>query len=399
MKQIYNQQSDLKDEEPPKFPIISLDLWFSVKSEDLYRVIDLLPSLDWKDVPVGVRVEYRPKDPPALLDNFNQANAKIKHKANGEYHPWPKSITDYLSKNLKAEYELKYFVLDWDKFDDDLNAKAEYKPLQLGNDTDRSGAKILRSLIKVDILYAQRYLDDQNASGRAEDLSKRMNRFYDRNLEKKEDDFDAMQALAASENELTKHLQTVFNPTLESLNNLGYPGFSNPKLEIRASLNHENIAGQTRLHYTIGGGDDLLSLPDRYNGLGFKNLIYMVIEILDFHSHWKEDEDNRPPLHLIIIEEPEAHLHAQLQQVFIKKVWEIIHPAGFSSDSFNTQIIVTTHSPHIIYESGFQPIRYFHRNNDAGGIQTTEVLNLTTFYDKTPHETREFLQRYMKLTP
>lgn len=395
---LFNQQTKLKEGESSEFPMISLDLWLEVKAEDLHRVIDLLPSLDWKDVPVGVRIEYRPKNPQMLLDNFIQANTKIKDKAKGEYHPWPKSITDYLSKNLKAEYEIKYFVLDRNKFDDDLNAKPEYKPLQLGNDTDRSGAKIMRSLIKVDLLYAQRYLDDHNATGRAEDLSKRMNRFYDRNLEQKEDDFDAMQALAASENELTKHLQTVFNPTLESLNNLGYPGFSNPKLEIRASLNHESIAGQTRLHYTIGGGDDLLSLPDRYNGLGFKNLIYMVIEVLDFHSHWKEDEDNRPPLHLIIIEEPEAHLHAQLQQVFIKKLWEIIHPAGSLPDSFNTQMIVTTHSPHIIYESGFQPIRYFRRNADDAGIQSTEVLNLTIFYDKTPQQTRDFLQRYMKLT-
>ena len=396
-KQI-NAQALTEDGGILDFPAISLDIWFDVTASDLHRVIDLLPNLDWKGVPVGVRIEYRVRNPEILLINYRDAHTKSSEKAKAEYHPWPKSVTDYLSRNLKVEYETRYYVLDSLQFDDNLNPLPGYVPLQLGNDTDRPGAKIVKSLIRIDMLNAQRFLDDQSSGGRAEDLSKRMNRFYDRNLEKKEDDFDAMQALATSESELTKHLRNVFNPTLESLNTLGYPGFSNPKLEVKATLNHESIIGQTKLHYSLGGSDELLSLPDRYNGLGFKNLIYMVIEILDFHARWLEDDDSRAPLHLIIIEEPEAHLHAQLQQVFIKKIWEIINPKNAVKDSFNSQMIVTTHSPHIIYESGFQPIRYFQRCTAENGIQTTDVLNLTTFYNKSEKATREFLQRYMKLT-
>ncbi|MDV3720124.1 ATP-dependent endonuclease [Elizabethkingia anophelis] len=396
-KQI-NNQALTENETSLNFPSISLDIWFDVTSSDLHRIIDLLPNLDWKEVPVGVRIEYAPKNPKLLIANYKELNSKAVEKAKANYLPWPKTLTDYLSKNLKNEYETKYYVLDWDQFDDTMNAIEGYIPLQLGNEKDRPGSKILKSLIKIDMLNAQRFLDDQGSGGRAEDLSKRMNRFYDRNLEKKEDDFDAMQALATSESELTKHLKTVFNPTLQSLNKLGYPGFSNPKLEVKATLNHESIIGQTRLHYSLGSGDEFLSLPDRYNGLGFKNLIYMVIEILDFHTRWLEEEENRAPLHLIIIEEPEAHLHAQLQQVFIKKIWDIINPSDAVENSFNSQMIVTTHSPHIIYESGFQPIRYFQRHITDSGIQTTNVLNLTTFYNKSHEYSRDFLQRYMKLT-
>jgi len=395
-KQI-NSQAEIEDDTPPDFPVISLDIWFAVNSTDLHRIIDLLPNLDWKGIPVGVRIEYAPKSPELLLSSYRELHAKAAAKAKDDYHPWPRTLTDYLSKNIRGEYETKYYVLDREQFDDDMNIVGDYEPLQLGNDSDRPGAKIIRSLIKIDMLNAQRFLDDLSSGGRAEDLSKRMNRFYDRNLEKKEDDFDAMQALATSESELTKHLKTVFNPTLQSLNKLGYPGFSNPKLEVRATLNHESIIGQTKLHYSLGGGNDFLSLPDRYNGLGFKNLIYMILEILDFHARWLEEEDARAPLHLIIIEEPEAHLHAQLQQVFIKKVWEIINPTE-AEDTFKNQMIVTTHSPHIIYESGFQPIRYFQRHIADTGVQTTNVLNLTTFYNKSHEESREFLQRYMKLT-
>jgi hypothetical protein len=65
---------------------------------------------------------------------------------------------------------------------------------------------------------------------------------------------------------------------------------------------------------------------------------------------------------------------------------------------FSTQLVVTTHSPHIIYESGFRPIRYFRRSRKAEKGHTSRVLNLSNFYGKTKEDTRDFLQRYMKFT-
>lgn len=139
-----------------------------------------------------------------------------------------------------------------------------------------------------------------------------------------------------------------------------------------------------------------MTITDTYNGLGFKNLIYMVVEILDLHARWVADKEQRAPLHLIFIEEPEAHLHAQLQQVFIRNVLDLMKDSEKGDGAFQSQTVVTTHSPHILYERGFQPIRYFRRQN-IDGEQTTEVLNLSAFYSQTLNE-RDFLQRYLKLT-
>lgn len=65
--------------------------------------------------------------------------------------------------------------------------------------------------------------------------------------------------------------------------------------------------------------------------------------------------------------------------------------------AFSSQVVVTTHSPHILYERGFKPIRYFRRVLDDAG-QASEVLNLSAFYGRTEVSERDFLERYLKLT-
>lgn len=389
-------------------PSISLDLWFEVEASDLYLVMPLLPSTAWQGTQVGIRVEFSPRNPIELVGRFREAYAEAQTKAaaldkreNEKYVPWPKSLTDYLKIELQNEFELKYYVLDRGQFNDAHEPNVGYEPLLLGKEP--SGAAILKSLIKVDNLGAQRHLADPVAgtgagTGRSEDLSKRLSRFYKRNLDQRQEDHKALRALFDSETGLNEHLADVFKDTLDHIATLGYPGLHNPKLEIKSALNPATIMSSqdARVHYVLGDGVDALRLPDTYNGLGFKNLIYMVVEILDLHERWKSDKEQRAPLHLIFIEEPEAHLHAQLQQVFIRKVLNLLENNEAAGGAFKSQMVVTTHSPHILYERGFQPIRYFRRQN-ISGEQTTNVLNLSKFYNQNPDE-RDFLQRYLKLT-
>ncbi|WP_211504808.1 AAA family ATPase, partial [Gluconobacter cerinus] len=61
------------------------------------------------------------------------------------------------------------------------------------------------------------------------------------------------------------------------------------------------------------------------------------------------------PLHLVLVEEPEAHLHAQVQQVFINKAYNLLrkHCDLGDEDAFCTQLIVSTHSSHVAHEADF----------------------------------------------
>lgn len=55
------------------------------------------------------------------------------------------------------------------------------------------------------------------------------------------------------------------------------------------------------------------------------------------------------PLHLVLVEEPEAHLHVQVQQVFIRQAYSVLtnNKSIRENKHFTTQLVVSTHSSHI----------------------------------------------------
>tara|TARA_R100000935_G_C2837293_1_gene168892 strand:- start:2692 stop:3900 length:1209 start_codon:yes stop_codon:yes gene_type:complete len=157
------------------------------------------------------------------------------------------------------------------------------------------------------------------------------------------------------------------------------------------------------------GKKTLLSLPEQTNGLGYQNLISMVFELIRFRDEWMKvgkksknnDEDEIfEPLHLVLIEEPEAHLHAQVQQVFINKAFGILrgHKKLGEKKQFTTQLVVSTHSNHIAHEVDFDCLRYFKRILPTKqNVATSRVINLSkTFGDETA--TTKFAIRYLKTT-
>jgi len=136
----------------------------------------------------------------------------------------------------------------------------------------------------------------------------------------------------------------------------------------------------------------------------------MVFSLIRFRDEWmrigkaakKQSEDNTiiEPLHIVLIEEPEVHLHAQVQQVFIKKAYQVLRShERLNGNQLNTQMIVSTHSSYVSHELDFTCLRYFRREpaTQKGEIPSATVVNLSkTFGDDS--DTSKFATRYIKST-
>jgi putative ATP-dependent endonuclease of OLD family len=80
----------------------------------------------------------------------------------------------------------------------------------------------------------------------------------------------------------------------------------------------------------------LIDEEDRHQGLGYSNLLFMATELLLL----EQEQDDFP---LLLIEEPEAHLHPQLQMKLLRAIREDFGRTGKPA----LQSILTTHSPNL----------------------------------------------------
>lgn len=102
----------------------------------------------------------------------------------------------------------------------------------------------------------------------------------------------------------------------------------------------------------------------------------------------------------MFVEEPEAHLHAQAQQVFVKKAFEALCNNKLIEENpwLSTQLVLSTHSNHVVNELDLNCMRYFKRVIDVGEkIPVSKVVNLSSTFG-TDDETKQFVTRYIRLT-
>jgi putative ATP-dependent endonuclease of OLD family len=388
-----------------KLPKISLDLWFTIDPTSIAfgRVFTLLPKLS-DFTRVGIRLSYEVADAKTLRESYDAA-----YPLNKDDGTRAKTLPQYLALdgNLGRHFAVCYFSLDEKRQD---GAPTEILTSQLAPD---EGKRLLKHLIRVEFVDAQRNINDDDSS-RSNRLSSAFAAFYQKNLEQAGHAADAHSVIDANNKLLTEHYAEQFDPLIKLIKHLGVPSINDRELRIISSLSPETaLRGNTELLYVDPSRQH--ELPELYNGLGFKNLIYMAIQAQHFHSQWVMTAENRPLCLMIFIEEPEVHLHAQVQQTFISNIWQVINQSAEAAGepTLVPQLVVTTHSSHIMEAVDFEKVRYFQRcyiegETAAKSIRNASVVHsLRAFQPEVeiigekrvePAESLAFLKRYLRLT-
>lgn len=123
------------------------------------------------------------------------------------------------------------------------------------------------------------------------------------------------------------------------------------------------------------------NIPINVLGLGQKNLLYLSL----FLSRLINEQDGSE-VNILLIEEPEAHLHPQLQKILFSNL----------SGLMNTQVFMSSHSTHIASDCDFKNLNIIYKNPD------NIVKSFSPFIEKKvdKKEKREdlLLKRYLDAT-
>jgi len=311
---------------------------------------------------------------PALLDGLPP-----------DRHAFFKELKDRIPALYKATVEAE-----------DPNDPSNRKSVELSQ---------LRALLQFDYINAQRALDDTTRAEKAV-IGKLLEALFIAATKETADASgrDTAEQIKTAVSTIQDRIDTDFNSELLKLipafRLFGYPGLTDPKLRTQTVLKVETLlANHTTVTYE---GPDGVNLPESYNGLGPRNLIFILLKLLEVFRSFTSAEPGAGSC-LVFIEEPEAHLHPQMQNVFIRKLSEIARLFGEMYNDgriWPVQFVVTTHSSHIANEAPFDSMRYFlaRPSETRPGVFTSVVRDLCAGLGAEDPEDREFLHKYMTLT-
>ncbi|RKQ89418.1 AAA ATPase-like protein [Mycolicibacterium mucogenicum 261Sha1.1M5] len=442
----------------------ALDVWLSVSDDELSRMPQASPYLMEFTGAVGVRLRLEPRDVTVLAEAYVKAHSEALKRIDQvplhltqqaaensttespSIQAVPRNLVDFLDRKVDRFFEVRGYLLSSDEIaspnpfaGDPKNAVTEDETASpngprmqpLGSTPHSYELSELRSVILIDEITATRGITEGDADGSSTRLSKFGSAFNRTHFHGPTDlssqdrtALSATQGAVQARNHLSR---SRYGKVFEEISKLGYPGGGNPTLVYEEDMPFELEPPELKFRHQTDPSLGLPNLDESLNGLGYQSLIYMAMKLIDFrkrrlaknpdgtssaevpeptlHSGNADEQNGHfgvAPIHLVLIEEPEAFLHAQVQQLFIQQARTLLREGVDERDrvpaELATQLVVSTHSSHIVQNVEFSTIRYLRRrpHSQEAMFPESTISNLTNLWgdDRATHG---FVSRYIRL--
>jgi len=353
-------------------PKISLELEIMVEEQDnLNDIKELLYEFD-NNENIIVKCKYNILKLTVLIKRFEEYNQRLISANSGDGIKEQKEknsaldFYNYFKRNFASFYDIKIYS---------TKDKAEH--LQVVD------VGIVRNLFNIGIITAQREVDDTSEES-THNISNAIWEFYNK-VTKQNKELDQEDTFKTSieeiKSKLNENYQKIFSELLDEIETNILNTTKNQNIEITSDFSIENMLKRnSKLKYSV---DDVV-LPESYNGLGYSNMLYIFIQIVTYKN---EVENQKRLFNILFIEEPESHLHPQMQSTFLSRIENIL------GKNNNIYKVITTHSSYILQSADLISIRYFLDKGANISIKSLEKYSV----DNAENDFEGFLRKYFKI--
>lgn len=289
---------------------------------------------------------------------------------------------EFIKKNLSDYIQVGYYT---------FNEYNDFEPRHRSNLILKEASDV-NKLINLRIIQANRNVTSSDAKPQERKiLSHLTTQFYNSKFKISHDELeDINSSIIEADSKLSSNYKAFFKPFLKNAKSF----LELTDLNVVSDLQSREVMAS---HSKITYGADNTELPEHLNGLGYMNILYLLLNIEIEKAAF---EQTGCDINLLFIEEPEAHTHPQLQYVFIDQITKTL------KDIKGLQTFISTHSAHIVKKCNFKDIRYFRTQKDN---ENTEIRNFykelqeryadekNTDIDKIEKENFKFLNQYLTI--
>ena len=376
----FNREEVLSAEEYNPF-YISLTMHIEYNETDyIGNLAKLFMSLDPKDKTAIIRFEYVMTYElylSAVKDYATYCSKAGKKK---------RTIREYIEKNHSKYF--KQIIKSVNPADTE-----EYVEIKEKSDIQRI----------INFKYIKAIRDVSNldeAKAKSQTLSKLAAKYYEARRQETLDERLLDDVLKGSDIKLDRTYEKIFKDVITDIERFSY-GKGEARISVKSMLSASTLIKENA---NVVYSKDAELLPEEYNGLGYMNLFAMIfyinIQIDEFRKITKASQ-TPSDINLLYIEEPEAHTHPQMQYVFIKNIQAKLQEGRKGKegeDEINLQMILSSHSSHIVSQSDFEKIKFFYRENDAIYSKNLSDLKTEMIDSGDDGENRfRFLKQYLTL--